>query len=140
MSSSKNRNGDRQGRLDKLMVAWGVLGTLGMLAASAVLASPAARPAAASRIERMARPAVAPAPARDARLEQFVADAQALWPELSPEVREMVLELVRSRGQQVDLVGLDLGGDPDLATTLATERAALADVGKLQGRQAIVSN
>jgi hypothetical protein len=131
-------------RIHKLMTTWGVMGTLGMLAASAVLASPATRPGAAPRVERGARPAIVPssvpanitwpssasAPMADARLDQFVADARALWPDLSPDVREMVLELVRSRGRQADLAALT-GQDP--------AAAQLADARKLQATQAFVT-
>lgn len=121
-------------RIHKLMMTWGVMGTLGMLAASAVLASPAMRPGAAPRVERAARPASVPAavsvPVSDARLDQFVADARALWPDLSPDVREMVLELVRSRGRQADLAAL-IGLDP--------AANQLADARKLQATQAFVT-
>ncbi len=135
-------------RIHKLMTTWGVMGTLGMLAASAVLASPATRAGAAPRVERGARPASVPAnvpaivpsnitwpssasaPMADARLDQFVADARALWPDLSPDVREMVLELVRSRGRQADLAALT-GQDP--------AAAQLADARKLQATQAFVT-
>ncbi|RZS54747.1 hypothetical protein [Sphaerotilus mobilis] len=129
-------------RIHKLTMAWGVMGTLSMLAASAVLASPAARVGSAPRVERVSRPGSVPAPvvtpvaapvaapASDARLDQFVADARALWPDLSPDVREMVLELVRSRGRQAELAAFS---GLDAAST------QLADARKLQATQAIVT-
>jgi hypothetical protein len=129
-------------RIHKLTLAWGVMGTLAMLAASAVLASPATRAGAAPRVERASRPASVPAampatmpasvsaPVADARLDQFVADARALWPDLSPDVREMVLELVRSRGRQADLAAL---------TALEPASSQLADARKLQATQAFVT-
>ncbi len=121
-------------RIHKLTLAWGVMGTLAMLAASAVLASPATRAGAAPRVERASRPASVPAsvsaPVADARLDQFVADARALWPDLSPDVREMVLELVHSRGRQADLAAL---------TALEPASSQLADARKLQATQAFVT-
>lgn len=133
-------------RIHKLTMAWSVLGTLGMLAAGAVLAAPASpvntgpRAGSTPRVERAARPASVPSgvqapagmavPVSDARLDQFVADARALWPELSPDVREMVLELVRSHGRQADLATL---------TSPATPPDRLADARKLQGTQAFVT-
>jgi hypothetical protein len=113
-----------------------------MLAASAVLASPATRSGTAPRVERASRPGSVPAPVvtpiaspiaspvSDARLDQFVADARALWPDLSPDVREMVLELVRSRGRHAELAAFS---DLDAAST------RLADARKLQATQAIVT-
>ena len=85
-------------RIDKFTTAWGAMGTLGMLAASAALAAPAQR---GLDVPRQARPAgpTSPSEMDDAQLAQFVADARALWPGLSPEVRSMVLELVRSRSR-----------------------------------------
>jgi hypothetical protein len=86
-------------RIDKFTTAWSAMGTLGMLAASAALAAPAQRSLDLPRPQRAAGPASTASPASmdDAQLAQFVADARALWPGLSPEVRSMVLELVRSR-------------------------------------------
>jgi len=101
-------------RIDKVTTAWGALGTLGMLAASAVLAAPpkptptkptpAQGGANAARHDAPTLPVLLDTSGADQRLEQFVADARALWPELSPEVRAMVIELVRARARQVDRV------------------------------------
>ncbi|MGY0197004.1 hypothetical protein ACWA7J_18195 [Leptothrix sp. BB-4] len=92
-------------RIDKLTTAWGALGTLGMLAASAALAAPAQRGAEPAQPPQASRPPALPATG-DAQLAQFVAEARALWPGLSPEVRAMVLELVRSRAALADRVSL----------------------------------
>ncbi len=106
-------------RIDKVMTAWGALGTLGMLATSAVLAAP---PRAAPTL-----PQVLDTTGTDARLDQFVADARALWPELSPEVRAMVIELVRARARPVERVSPAAPAD------------ARAQVPGVQATQAIVT-